>query len=122
VPKFTVIVGGSFGAGNYGLCGRAYQGRFLWTWPSARVSVMGGEQAANVLWTLKKDREGIVEEGIKEPILEKYEREGSPYYGTARLWDDGLIDPLETRKILAMALSLSAKKELTQTEKSIYRM
>ena len=122
VPKFTVIVGGSFGAGNYGLCGRAYQGRFLWTWPSARISVMGGEQAASVLWTLKKGVEGIVEEDIKDPILEKYEREGSPYYGTARLWDDGLIDPLETRKILAMGLSLSADKKIISREKTIYRM
>ena len=122
VPKFTVIVGGSFGAGNYGLCGRAYQGRFLWTWPSARISVMGGEQAASVLWTLKKGVEGIVEEDIKDPILEKYEREGSPYYGTARLWDDGLIDPLETRKVLAMGLSLSADKKIISREKTIYRM
>lgn len=121
-PKFTVIVGGSFGAGNYGLCGRAYQGRFLWTWPSARISVMGGEQAASVLWTLKKGVEGIVEEDIKDPILEKYEREGSPYYGTARLWDDGLIDPLETRKVLAMGLSLSADKKTSSKEKTIYRM
>jgi len=122
VPKFTVIVGGSFGAGNYGLCGRAYQGRFLWTWPSARVSVMGGEQAAGVLWTLKKGEPGLVEEDVKKPILEKYEREGSPYYGTARLWDDGLIDPLETRKVLAMGLSLSAHKESSLDEKVIYRM
>ena len=121
VPKFTVIVGGSFGAGNYGLCGRAYQGRFLWTWPSARVSVMGGEQAASVLWTLKKGT-GAIEEDVKEPILEKYERESSPYYGTARLWDDGLIDPLETRKILAMGLSLAGNRELSPQQQGIYRM
>ena len=122
VPKFTVIVGGSFGAGNYGLCGRAYQGRFLWTWPSSRVSVMGGEQAASVLWTLKKDTPGLVEEDVKDPILEKYERESSPYYGTARLWDDGLIDPLETRKVLAMGLSLSAHSKTNSENKTIYRM
>ena len=121
VPKLTVIVGGSFGAGNYGLCGRAYQGRFLWTWPSARISVMGGEQAAQVLWTLKKNS-GQKEEEIKKPILEKYEKESSPYFATARLWDDGLIDPMDTRKVLAMSLSLAAQAPLLEKQKGLYRM
>ena len=121
VPKFTVIVGGSFGAGNYALCGRAYQPRFLWIWPSARISVMGGEQAASVLWTLKKGADAKEEE-IKKPILEKYEKESDPYYATARLWDDGLIDPLETRKVLAMGLSVAGNKELSPQQKGIYRM
>ena len=121
VPKFTVIVGGSFGAGNYGLCGRAYQPRLLWIWPSARISVMGGEQAGSVLWTLKKGT-GAKEEEIKKPILEKYEKESDPYYATARLWDDGLIDPLETRKVLAMGLSLAGNASLPPQKKGIYRM
>src|SRR5690242_15949247 len=110
VPKFTVIVGGSFGAGNYGMCGRAYDPRLLWMWPNARISVMGGEQAAGVLTTVKRDqlaREGRElaaeeEDAIRTPILDKYEREGSPYYSPARLWDDGLIDPAETRSMLAL--------------------
>ena len=101
VPKFTVVIGGSFGAGNYGMCGRAYEPRLLWMWPNARISVMGGEQAAGVLTTVKRDqlaREGKTlsadeEAAIRDPILEKYEREGSPYYSTARLWDDGILDP-----------------------------
>ena len=121
VPKLTLIVGGSFGAGNYGLCGRAYQGRFLWTWPSAKISVMGGEQAASVLWTLQKGT-GVEEADVKEPILEKYEKEGSPYYATARLWDDGLIDPRDTRKVLAMGLSVSANSKPAMGDKTIYRM
>ena len=121
VPKFTVIVGGSFGAGNYALCGRAYQPRLLWIWPSARISVMGGEQAASVLWTLKKGT-GAKEEEVKKPILEKYAKESDPYFATARLWDDGLIDPLETRKVLAMGLSLSGKAPLLQKQKAVYRM
>jgi 3-methylcrotonyl-CoA carboxylase beta subunit len=115
VPKLTVIIGGSFGAGNYGMAGRAYDPRFLWMWPNARISVMGGEQAANVLLTIKQDqlmRTGQASltpeeaEDFKRPILEKYEREGSPYYSTARLWDDGVIDPAETRQVLALALSV----------------
>jgi acetyl-CoA carboxylase carboxyltransferase component len=115
VPKLTVIVGGSFGAGNYGMAGRAYNPRFLWMWPNARISVMGGEQAANVLLTVKQDqllRSGEAPlsseqaEDFMRPILEKYEREGSPYYSTARLWDDGIIDPAETRQVLALALSV----------------
>ena len=109
VPKFTVIIGGSFGAGNYGMCGRAYEPRWLWMWPNARISVMGGEQAAGVLATVKRDqlaREGKnfrrrTKTAIRGPILEKYEREGSPYYSTARLWDDGILDPVETRDALA---------------------
>ena len=121
VPKFTVILGGSFGAGNYGMCGRSYQPRLLWLWPSARISVMGGEQAASVLWTLKKET-GAKEEEIKKPILEKYEKESDPYYATARLWDDGLIDPLDTRKVLAMGLSLAGSSHLDQQQKGIYRM
>jgi len=121
VPKLTVIVGGSFGAGNYGLCGRAYQPRLLWIWPSARISVMGGEQAASVLWTLKKGT-GAKEQEIKKPILEKYERESDPYFSTARLWDDGLIDPLDTRKVLAMGLSLAGQALILPRQKGVYRM
>src|SRR5688500_9809496 len=113
VAKFTVVIGGSFGAGNYGMCGRAYDPRFLWMWPNARISVMGGEQAASVLSTVKRDQ--LAREGrslsdaddarIRQPILEKYEREGSPYYSTARLWDDGILDPLHTRDALALGIS-----------------
>jgi acetyl-CoA carboxylase carboxyltransferase component len=115
VPKLTVVIGGSFGAGNYGMCGRAYNPRFLWMWPNARISVMGGEQAANVLLTVKQDqlaREGkprlTNEEAdeFKRPILEKYENEGNPYHSTARLWDDGVIDPVDTRQVLGLALSV----------------
>lgn len=115
VPKLTVIVGGSFGAGNYGMAGRAYDPRFLWMWPNARISVMGSEQAANVLLTVKQDqlarqKQPILSpqqaEEFQRPILEKYEHEGSPYYSTARLWDDGIIDPVETRQVLALALSV----------------
>ncbi len=116
VPKLTVIVGGSFGAGNYGMCGRAYDPRFLWTWPNARISVMGGEQAAAVLATVRRDAiEGRGEEwaaadedAFKAPIRARYEAQGSPYYATARLWDDGLIDPLDTRRVLGLALSVCA--------------
>ena len=115
VPKFTVIIGGSYGAGNYGMCGRAFQPRFLWMWPNARISVMGGEQAANVLLTVKMDQ--VAEKGqtmskeeqekFKAPTLAKYEAESSAYYSTARLWDDGIIDPADTRRVLALALSAS---------------
>ena len=112
VPKFTVVIGGSFGAGNYGMCGRAYEPRLLWMWPNARISVMGGEQAAGVLTTVKRDqlaREGKPfppeeEQALRQPILDKYEHEGSPYYSTARLWDDGILDPAETRQSLALGL------------------
>jgi acetyl-CoA carboxylase carboxyltransferase component len=115
VPKLTVIIGGSFGAGNYGMAGRAYAPRFLWMWPNARISVMGGEQAANVLLTVKQDqlaREGkppmssAEAQEFQQPILDEYEREGHPYYSTARLWDDGILDPAETRQVLALALSV----------------
>jgi acetyl-CoA carboxylase carboxyltransferase component len=130
VPKFTVIVGGSFGAGNYGMCGRAYSPRFLWMWPNARISVMGGEQAANVLLTVQEDnlrREGreMTEEEREEfrrPILEKYEREGNPYHATARLWDDGVIDPVDTRMVLALGLSAAANAPLEETRYGIFRM
>src|SRR5207342_2747962 len=115
VPKFTVVIGGSYGAGNYGMCGRAYSPRFLWMWPNARISVMGGEQAASVLATVKRDgieaRGGTwsreEEEEFKRPILEQYEHQGHPYYATARLWDDGIIAPEETRRVLALAISAS---------------
>jgi 3-methylcrotonyl-CoA carboxylase beta subunit len=130
VPKFTVIVGGSFGAGNYGMCGRAYSPRFLWMWPNARISVMGGEQAANVLLTVQEDnleREGKAmtegeREEFKRPILEKYEREGNPYHSTARLWDDGVIDPVDTRMVLALGLSAAANAPLEPTRYGIFRM
>jgi acetyl-CoA carboxylase carboxyltransferase component len=134
VPKLTVIVGGSFGAGNYGMAGRAYNPRFLWMWPNARISVMGGEQAANVLLTVKQDqllRSGEAPlspdqaEDFMRPILEKYEREGSPYYSTARLWDDGIIDPAETRQVLALALSVvlnSPRDDLPGRGYGVFRM
>ena len=112
VPKFTVVIGGSFGAGNYGMCGRAYEPRLLWMWPNARISVMGGEQAAGVLTTVKRDqlaRQGKTftadeEAAIRDPMLDKYDREGSPYYSTARLWDDGILDPVETRDALGLGI------------------
>lgn len=130
VPKFTVIIGGSFGAGNYGMCGRAYQPRFLWMWPNARISVMGGEQAANVLLTVKL--EALKEKGLtlsqiemdefKRPILEKYEKEGHPFYSSARLWDDGIINPLETRKVLSLAISASLNAPIQETYPPVFRM
>jgi len=126
VPKLTVIIGGSFGAGNYGMCGRAYGPRFLWTWPSARVSVMGAQQAASTLLTVKLDGgEELTpkqQEAFKAPIIETYEREGSPYYSTARLWDDGLIDPIDTRQYLAMGLSAAANAPLPPTTFGVFRM
>ncbi len=131
VPKLTVIVGGSFGAGNYGMCGRAYDPRFLWMWPNARISVMGGEQAANVLLTVKQDqlaREGkpllnaTEQEEFKRPTLEKYEAEGNPYYSTARLWDDGILDPVETRQVLALALSIVLKAPPVVNRFGVFRM
>jgi acetyl-CoA carboxylase carboxyltransferase component len=130
VPKFTVILGGSFGAGNYGMCGRAYEPRFLWMWPNARISVMGGEQAAGVLTTVKRDqlaREGKPfppeeEQALRQPILDKYEHEGSPYYSTARLWDDGILDPAETRRFLALALSASYNATIPDAKFGIFRM
>ncbi|MGB1285442.1 MAG: carboxyl transferase domain-containing protein [Aggregatilineales bacterium] len=131
VPKLTVVIGGSFGAGNYGMCGRAYAPRFLWMYPNSRISVMGGEQAANVLLTIKRDqlaRRGqpdMTEDEqttFKAPILEKYEREGNPYYSTARLWDDGIIDPSQTRRVLALALSACLNKPITETQFGVFRM
>ncbi|HLG74058.1 MAG TPA: carboxyl transferase domain-containing protein [Chloroflexota bacterium] len=126
VPKLTVIVGGSFGAGNYGMCGRAYSPRFLWTWPSARVSVMGAQQAASTLLTVRLDAGDQLspqeQEAFKAPIVETYEREGSPYYSTARLWDDGLIDPVRTREYLAMGLSAAANAPLPPTRFGVFRM
>ena len=130
VPKFTVIMGGSFGAGNYAMCGRAYDPRFLWMWPNARVSVMGGEQAANVLATVKSDnmaRHGTKwtseqEEAFKEPILRQYEEQGSPYYATARIWDDGVIDPAETRTVLALGISAALNAPIPKTQFGVFRM
>ena len=130
VPKFTVIIGGSFGAGNYSMCGRAYDPRFLWMWPNARISVMGGEQAAAVLATVKTDQlaargEDWTAEEIeefKEPIRAKYENEGSAYFSTARLWDDGIIDPRDTRRVLSLALSISGFSPLPASSFGIFRM
>lgn len=130
VPKLTVIIGGSFGAGNYSMCGRAYQPRELWMWPNARISVMGGQQAANVLLTVKKDqlwRRGIElseeeQEAIVNPILEKYEEEGNPYYSTARLWDDGIIDPKDTRMVLALGISASLNAPIPDPPFALFRM
>jgi 3-methylcrotonyl-CoA carboxylase beta subunit len=130
VPKFTVVIGGSFGAGNYGMCGRAYDPRFLWMWPNARISVMGGEQAASVLATVRRD--GIEargeewsaedEEAFKSPIRDQYEHQGSPYYSTARLWDDGIIDPADTRRVLGMGLAAAANAPIPEPSYGIFRM
>jgi 3-methylcrotonyl-CoA carboxylase beta subunit len=130
VPKITVLVGGSFGAGNYGMCGRAYDPRFLFMWPNARISVMGGEQAAGVLAQLKRDGKEMLgeewsreeEAAFKQPILDTYERQGHPYYASARLWDDGVIDPAETRMVLGLSLSASLNKPIEDTEFGIFRM
>ncbi len=130
VPKFTVIVGGSYGAGNYAMCGRAYDPRLLLMWPNARISVMGGEQAANVLLTVKKKRmedqrkkiTKAEEKAIKKPILEKYKHEGSPYYSTARLWDDGIINPLKTRESLALGIAMSLNAPIPDYKVGIFRM
>jgi 3-methylcrotonyl-CoA carboxylase beta subunit len=130
VPKFTVIIGGSFGAGNYGMCGRAFSPRFLWMWPNARISVMGGEQAASVLATVKRD--GIEgkggqwsaeeEQAFKDPIRQQYEEQGHPYFATARLWDDGVIDPADTRRVLALGLSASLNAPIPETKFGLFRM
>src|ERR1700758_4213147 len=130
VPKFTVIIGGSFGAGNYGMCGRAYSPRFLWMWPNARISVMGGEQAANVLLTVKLDQLAAQkktmtkeeQEKFKKPTLEKYAYEGSAYFSTARLWDDGVIDPADTRRVLALGLSASLNAPIPDMKFGVFRM
>ena len=130
VPKFTIIIGGSFGAGNYGMCGRAYSPRFLWMWPNARISVMGGEQAASVLATVKRD--GIEskggqwsaeeEEAFKAPIRQQYEDQGHPYYASARLWDDGVIDPADTRRVLALGLAATRNAPIEDTKFGVFRM
>jgi 3-methylcrotonyl-CoA carboxylase beta subunit len=131
VPKFTVIIGGSFGAGNYGMCGRAYSPRFLFSWPNSRISVMGGEQAAAVLATVKRD--GIVAKGgvwseaeerdFKAPVRARYEEEGNPYYATARLWDDGIIDPAQTRDVLGLAISAALNAPVAKRPRfGVFRM
>jgi len=130
VPKFTVVIGGSFGAGNYAMCGRSYGARFLWMWPNARISVMGGEQAASVLATVKRD--GIEasgkswsadeEEAFKAPIRDQYERQGHPYYASARLWDDGIIDPADTRRVLGLAISASLNAPIVKSRFGVFRM
>ena len=130
VPKFTVIIGGSFGAGNYGMCGRAFSPRMLWMWPNARISVMGGEQAASVLATVRRDGlklkgqewSATEEEAFKNPIREQYEREGHPYYATARLWDDGVIDPADTRRVLGLGLAASLHAPIPETRFGVFRM
>jgi 3-methylcrotonyl-CoA carboxylase beta subunit len=138
VPKFTVVIGGSFGAGNYGMCGRAYDPRFLWMWPNARISVMGGEQAASVLATVRRDALAAAnggqgedssggwsvedEEAFKAPIRDQYERQGSPYYSTGRLWDDGIIDPVDTRRVLGMGLAAAANAPVPDPSYGIFRM
>jgi 3-methylcrotonyl-CoA carboxylase beta subunit len=130
VPKFTVIIGGSYGAGNYGMCGRAFNPRFLWMWPNARISVMGGEQAATVLATIRRDAieakggawSADEEAAFKGPLREQYEREGHPYYASARLWDDGVIDPADTRKVLALAISAALNSPIEPTRFGVFRM
>lgn len=130
VPKFTVVIGGSFGAGNYAMCGRAYNPRFMWTWPNSRISVMGGEQAANVLATVKKDvmtAKGETwpekeEKSFKDKTAQQYEEQGSPYYASARLWDDGIIDPKDTRKVLGLSISAALNAEIEETNFGVFRM
>ena len=130
VPKYTIIIGGSHGAGNYGMCGRAYSPRMLWTWPNARISVMGGEQAASVLSQVKRDKLGEKntnwsvedEESFKKEIREQYENQGHPYYATGRLWDDGILDPLKTRRVLGLVLSLQATEHATDSNYGVFRM
>jgi 3-methylcrotonyl-CoA carboxylase beta subunit len=131
VPKFTVIIGGSFGAGNYGMCGRAYGPRFLWMWPNARISVMGGEQAASVLATVRRDGHGGIRASSgarrtkrrsRRRSARSTRRKGHPYYATARLWDDGVIDPAQTRRVLGLALSASLNAPVEKTDFGIFRM
>lgn len=122
VPRLTVIIGGSFGAGNYGMCGRAYDPRFLWSWPNARISVMGGEQAASVLATVRGFDDPAEEEAFKAPIREQYETQGSPYYATARLWDDGIIDPADTRRVLGLGLATAANVPVAPPAYGVWRM
>src|SRR5262249_27709084 len=128
VPKITMLIGGSFGAGNYGMCGRAYSPRFLWMWPNARISVMGGEQAAGVLATVKRD--GIEgkggqwsaagEEAFRKPIREQYEVQGHPYYATARMWDDGVVDPAQTRRVLGLSLAATLNAPILPTKFGVF--
>jgi len=130
VPKFTILIGGSFGAGNYGMCGRAYDPRFLFMWPNARISVMGGEQAAGVLAQVKKDQAARAgeewteeqDQAVKKPVIDTYEKQGHPYFASARLWDDGVIDPADTRRILGLAISASLNKEIEETKFGVFRM
>ncbi len=130
VPKLTLVVGGSFGAGNYAMCGRAYGGRFLWMWPNARISVMGGEQAATVLAQVRRDGleargeswSDVDENEFKEPIRAQYEHQGHPYYASARLWDDGIIDPADSRRVLGLGLSAALHAPIEDTEFGIFRM
>ena len=130
VPKFTLVVGGSFGAGNYAMCGRAYGARFLWMWPNARISVMGGEQAANVLGQIKRDaleRRGESwpesdEEAFKAPIREQYEHQGHPYFASARLWDDGIIDPADSRMVLGLGISAALNAPVEKSTFGVFRM
>jgi 3-methylcrotonyl-CoA carboxylase beta subunit len=130
VPKFTIIIGGSYGAGNYGMCGRAYSPRFLWMWPNARICVMGGEQAAGVLATVRRD--GIEAKGgswsaeeeakFKQPVLDQFAHQSHPYFASARLWDDGVIDPADTRRVLGLALSASLNAPIPDTKFGVFRM
>jgi 3-methylcrotonyl-CoA carboxylase beta subunit len=130
VPKLTVLIGGSFGAGNYGMCGRAYDPRFMFMWPNARISVMGGEQAAGVMAQIKRDQyerdnkdwPAEEEKAFKQPILDTYEKQGHPYYASARLWDDGVIDPADTRTVLGLSLSASLNKPIEDTKFGVFRM
>ena len=130
VPKFTVIIGGSFGAGNYAMCGRAYEPRFMWSWPNARISVMGGEQAANVLAQINRDKhtkQGTTwsieeEEAFKAKLREQYDTQGNPYYASARLWDDGVIAPEDTRRILGLSLSAALSAPISETKFGVFRM
>jgi 3-methylcrotonyl-CoA carboxylase beta subunit len=130
VPKFTVLIGGSFGAGNYGMCGRAYDPRFMFMWPNARISVMGGEQAAGVLAQVKREQKNRggdswssdEEQSFKQPIIDTYERQGHPYYASARLWDDGVIDPADTRFVLGLSISASLNKAIEDTRFGVFRM
>jgi 3-methylcrotonyl-CoA carboxylase beta subunit len=130
VPKFTVIIGGSFGAGNYGMCGRAFDPRFVWMWPNARISVMGGEQAANVLAQVRRDAlekagkpwSAGEEQAFRAPIIDQYTKQGSAYYASARLWDDGVIDPMDTRNVLALGLSAACNAPIEKTTFGVFRM
>ena len=130
VPRFTVMIGGSFGAGNYAMSGRAYDPHLLFMWPNAKISVMGGEQAADVLTTIREDQlkakgeelTGEQKEKIRQPIIEKYEEEGSAYYSSSRLWDDGIIEPAQTRNILGMAISMSLNKKFNEPRSGVFRM